>query len=337
MANDLLSVQDERYKYSYTGNNNQTLSKEVLLNDTDPLYRRLKHMHIAELSTQLHAEYKAFLENNKSSAALSKGNAGDVRAMAEGLKAMPKFQEETARYSLHIHVVGELLKRFNETCLEEVSGLEQDLACGEDAQQKPFKTALADLRALLGRTDLPLSPEDRIRLLMMFVISQDGIQQEQRRELMELADVTPEDQLAVLNLFYMGVTLLQGSTARKKKAGRLYIYYVCVRSPLRLGTPPLLYAWVGRAEAGRRGLRRVALRAAAQAPHRGHPQWHALARRLPVHQATAGRRLRRQGPAARRAQPCVRGAGPPADRLRVRRPQLLGAARDARGGQRDGA
>ena len=46
------------YRYSYTGNNNQTLSKEVLLNDTDPLYKRLKHMHIAELSTQLHAEYK---------------------------------------------------------------------------------------------------------------------------------------------------------------------------------------------------------------------------------------------------------------------------------------
>ena len=34
MAHDLLSVQEERYKYSYTGNNNQTLSKEVLLNDT---------------------------------------------------------------------------------------------------------------------------------------------------------------------------------------------------------------------------------------------------------------------------------------------------------------
>ena len=171
MANDLLSVQEERYKYSYTGNNNQTLSKEVLLNDTDPLYRRIKHMHIAELSTQLHTEYKRFLESNKNSAALSKGNANDVRAMAEGepwhwlpcapslqgrtcslllpqrrsyppvplttgpnpnpepdqvramaegLKAMPKFQEETARYSLHIHVVGELLKKFNESCLEEV-------------------------------------------------------------------------------------------------------------------------------------------------------------------------------------------------------------------------
>ena len=53
------------YRYSYTGNNNQTLSKEVLLNDTDPLYKRLKHMHIAELSTQLHAEYKALVQSSR--------------------------------------------------------------------------------------------------------------------------------------------------------------------------------------------------------------------------------------------------------------------------------
>ena len=53
------------HRYSYTGNNNQTLSKEVLLNDTDPLYKRLKHMHIAELSTQLHAEYKALLQSSR--------------------------------------------------------------------------------------------------------------------------------------------------------------------------------------------------------------------------------------------------------------------------------
>ena len=56
MVNDLLHVQDERYKYSYTGNNNQTLSKEVLLNDTDPLYKQLKHMHIAELSTRFETQ-----------------------------------------------------------------------------------------------------------------------------------------------------------------------------------------------------------------------------------------------------------------------------------------
>ena len=45
--------------------------------------------------------------------------------MSEGLRGMPKFQETSARYSLHIHVVSELLKKFNEGCLEEARGLEQ--------------------------------------------------------------------------------------------------------------------------------------------------------------------------------------------------------------------
>lgn len=220
MINDLLNVQDDRYKYSYTGNNNQVITKEVLLNDTDPLYKKLKHMHIAELSTHLHAEYKQFLESNKQSAALSKGQAGDMKAMTEGIKSMPKFQEETARYSLHIHVVGELLKKFTECHLEELSMLEQAMATGDDSAQKPYKSALADLRALLGRADLPTSPEDRIRLLMQFVISQDGIKQEQRRELMELAAISPEDQVGILNLFYLGVTLLQGTAVKKKKADK---------------------------------------------------------------------------------------------------------------------
>ena len=37
MVHDLLAVDGERYSYHYVGNNNQRLSKEVLLNDTDPL------------------------------------------------------------------------------------------------------------------------------------------------------------------------------------------------------------------------------------------------------------------------------------------------------------
>ena len=36
-------------------------------------------------------------------------------------------------------------------------------------------------------------------LYLVISISQDGIQSEQRKELMEIADVSPEDQYAVLN------------------------------------------------------------------------------------------------------------------------------------------
>ena len=39
----------------------------------------------------------------------------------------------------------------------------------------------------------------RHHLYLVISISQDGIQSEQRKELMEIADVSPEDQYAVLN------------------------------------------------------------------------------------------------------------------------------------------
>lgn len=102
---------------------------------------------------------------------------------------MPKFQEETARYSLHIHVTSELVSKYNSSSLERIATLEQNMATGEDAARKPFRTALADLKSLLSLSDLPmpLSEADKIRMLMIYVITQEGIKSEERRQLMTMA------------------------------------------------------------------------------------------------------------------------------------------------------
>ena len=219
----------------------------MLLNDSDPLWMKFRHMHIAELLTTIHAEYKEFLEKHKESAALGKAGQ-DVKTMAEGLRGMPKFQEQTARYSLHIHVGGELVAkcaaqlpcnsprnsarnsltphpstlRYNQCALEAISMLEQNMAIGEETNGKAFRTALQDLRALLQRQDVTMTPEDRIRLVLLFIITQEGVQPKERKELMELAGIQPEDQVAILNLGRLGVNLLKGSSAASKrtKAGR---------------------------------------------------------------------------------------------------------------------
>ena len=46
---------------------------------------------------------------------------------------------------------------------------------------------------------------------------------------MELAEIQPEDQVAILNLFYLGVTLLQAHTCGWA-AGRLLFCCVIVRA-----------------------------------------------------------------------------------------------------------
>ena len=46
MVHDLLPVHDDRYTYRYVGNNSQTISKEVLLNDSDPSHSCTIPIHI---------------------------------------------------------------------------------------------------------------------------------------------------------------------------------------------------------------------------------------------------------------------------------------------------
>ena len=218
MAQDLLPIQEDRYRYNYVGNAGQKLSKEVLLNDTDPLWSRLRGMHIADLGTTLHTEYKQFIAEHPEAAKLAKqGGEKELKTMTEGLRGMPKFQEMSARYSLHMALTQELMKRYQECSLETVATLEQNMATGEDAQGKAYKSALPELRALLERSDLLLSPVDKMRLLMIYVITQDGIKQEERRQLNHIAGISPEDQVAILNLYYLTVTLLQGTGAKKGK------------------------------------------------------------------------------------------------------------------------
>ena len=64
------------------------------------------------------------------------------------------------------------MKKYTEASLELVATLEQNMANGEDSGGKTFKTALPELRSLLEKDDLALSPEDKMRLLMIYMITQ---------------------------------------------------------------------------------------------------------------------------------------------------------------------
>ena len=74
---------------------------QVLLNDTDPLWARLKNFHIADLGTTLHAEFKAFVAQHPDAAALSKGGDKGIKQITEGLRHLPKFKEQSERYSMY--------------------------------------------------------------------------------------------------------------------------------------------------------------------------------------------------------------------------------------------
>eukprot|EP01111_Echinosteliopsis_oligospora_P010004 TRINITY_DN3032_c0_g1_i2.p1 TRINITY_DN3032_c0_g1~~TRINITY_DN3032_c0_g1_i2.p1 ORF type:complete len:211 (-),score=77.82 TRINITY_DN3032_c0_g1_i2:89-721(-) len=58
---------------------------------------------------------------------------------------------------------------------------------------------------------------DKIRLLMIFIISQEGIKDQDRKRLVDLAKMSFKDQKSIENLFYLGVALNKGAKAKKVK------------------------------------------------------------------------------------------------------------------------
>jgi hypothetical protein len=134
MIHDLLPIADgERYTHRSTPKSGEESKKDVLLNETDPLWPKLRHMHIAEAIEYLDTNMNQLKAANQATAKLRK-NQGNVtgREMSEAVRGMHKYLEEEDRFALHIGLTHELMRRFNQNQLEAISTLEQNMALGED-------------------------------------------------------------------------------------------------------------------------------------------------------------------------------------------------------------
>lgn len=79
------------------------------------------------------------------------------------------------------------------------------------------------VEALIDKLRQDVPPVDKVRLLMTYIVSQEGIKEEDRRRLLEAAHLQPLDETAIINLFYLGITLSRGSgkgTSRRKPPSR---------------------------------------------------------------------------------------------------------------------
>jgi len=62
-----------------------------------------------------------------------------------------------------------------------------------------------------------VSKEDKLRLLIIYIISQEGIKDQDRKRLMDLAKISPAEQATIANISSLGVTLNKGAKGKSKK------------------------------------------------------------------------------------------------------------------------
>mmetsp|Transcript_12937 Transcript_12937/g.30807 ORF Transcript_12937/g.30807 Transcript_12937/m.30807 type:complete len:645 (-) Transcript_12937:58-1992(-) len=170
MANDLLPVKNGRYSHVYTNAHGDQQKQEVLLDEGDPLWPTLRHLHISDAINLILDEFNAFVKDNKT-ASMVKGEAESIKDMSEAIQQMPQYKELLSKYSLHMDITHRCLDVYNEQNVEPISALEQDVATGKDADRNKVKTAEATLRLeeLLMQESEKFSVSDKLRMLIIFV------------------------------------------------------------------------------------------------------------------------------------------------------------------------
>jgi len=212
MAQHLLPIYRDHYTFTY---NRQ--KKQAVLDDCDDLWPKLRHMHIADCIPQLVETFNSFMKANKAGKAAVEGmkSVSGLKDMAAVVRAMPEYFELLNKYVTHMTIMGDCMAACKSHQIMEMGAIEQDLATGYDAQGHEAKNIMSRLPPFLE--DAHISVVDKVRLLMLFIISQDGMKDSDRERMMRYAKLPDEDQETISNLGYLGVKLTKKVIRDKQK------------------------------------------------------------------------------------------------------------------------
>jgi syntaxin-binding protein 1 len=204
------------------------LTAYTSLDESDTIYSLIRHWHFAEAVDYILNNFNKFLTENKAASA-ALGNQSTptgldaLKMMKDTLTALPQFQALKAKYSIHINICQECKVLFERRNLDLVASVQQDLATGETADGKTLKNAMLDLIPVLDNRNT--SAADKLRSLMIYIISMNGVQDMERKRLLETAKVSAEDSQAINNLAMLDINLSSAQMTNKEKDKGRYSYW----------------------------------------------------------------------------------------------------------------
>jgi syntaxin-binding protein 1 len=209
---DVYPLEGMIYKHTIKQKDGTTQDKDMLLDDHDPVWMKLHHMHIADASKEVDKNFAEFRDAN---AALNvvgkKGTQVTTSQLSDAVHAMPQMQEKMSRFSMHMDILRKLNIIFRESSLEPVIALEQRMVTGEmeDATKTSTKDIENDLQRLLRDDMYP--PDVKTRLLLLFVLTQGLPAAAKREQLLQMAKLTSGEDALIDKLS----ALVKLSTERK--------------------------------------------------------------------------------------------------------------------------
>ncbi|KAH0629610.1 hypothetical protein JD844_011819 [Phrynosoma platyrhinos] len=183
MAYDLLNIQSDTYRYESTGISDSR-EKVVLLDEDDDLWVHLRHMHIADVSKKVTELLRTFCESKRLTT-----DKANIKDLSQILKKMPQYQKE----------------------------LHKDLATGLDVEGEKVKNAMKTIVPIV--LDTSVTALDKIRIILLCIFLQNGINEENLTKLIQHANVQQERDI-LYNMHCLGAAIMPEDTGGHMKPVR---------------------------------------------------------------------------------------------------------------------
>ncbi|KAI8325467.1 Sec1-like protein [Martensiomyces pterosporus] len=209
MVSDLVDLQDgEKYVFDIETKSGERRKVEAELTErADPLWEKLRHMHIAEATQALTDKFNKLIEEHVGITAIQeKSKTLSLSEMRRVLSEIPEFKKLQASYSSHISIANRCLNTFQEHKIELVSELEQSMVTGATGEGAAVDRMTIETQLITLLDDKAIEVTDRMRLLLLYLVYADGATDVDRRRLQEVPQcLTKHDKCAAINLRDLGI------------------------------------------------------------------------------------------------------------------------------------